>query len=277
MLQTVLLGTDGSEHALQATRFVAAIARPETTVIVLNVLDLTDVFSPYAMPPGLVPAPQALVETAEKVQHRIVERTRAVLDRAGIACRTRCELGQTVDTIVRVAEEEHADLIAVGSQGLSGIARFLIGSVSEGVTRHAHCPVLVIRGEHTAVKNILLAFDGSEASVRAARAAVTLATLQEASLTVLTVREPEHSSVRALEQQEVVRRAEEAAGLAGAKHVLQFGEGHPAEVLLHYAQEHRADLIVVGSRGLSNFQRMLMGSVSHAVLHHASCPVLIVR
>ncbi|MCS6775859.1 MAG: universal stress protein [Chloroherpetonaceae bacterium] len=277
MLQTVLLGTDGSEHALQAARFVAAIARPESTVIVLNVLDLTDVFSPYAMTPGIVPAPQALVETAEEVQHRIVEKTCAVLDAAGITCRTRCELGQTVDTIVRVAEEEHADLIVVGSQGLSGIVRFLIGSVSEGVARHAHCPVLVVRGERAAVRNILLAFDGSEASVRAARVAVMLATLQGASLTVLTVREPERSSALALEQQEIVRRAEEAAGLSGAKHVLQFGEGHPAEVLLHYAQEQQADLIVVGSRGLSNFQRLLLGSVSHAVLHHASCPVLVVR
>lgn len=53
--------------------------------------------------------------------------------------------------------------------------------------------------------------------------------------------------------------------------------GHPVETILHVAQEEAADLIVMGSIGHGGFERLLLGSVSDGVLHHARCPVLVVR
>ena len=54
--------------------------------------------------------------------------------------------GDPGEAIVAAADSENADLIVVGSHGRSGVSRFLIGSVSDFVVRHAHCPVMVVRG-----------------------------------------------------------------------------------------------------------------------------------
>ena len=53
--------------------------------------------------------------------------------------------------------------------------------------------------------------------------------------------------------------------------------GHPDETIARFAEQHDADLIVLGSRGLGGFARMLVGSVSNNVAYHANCPVLLVR
>ena len=74
-----------------------------------------------------------------------MQETGAVFEKAGIPYRSRRELGHPVDRIVRTADDEQADLIVMGSRGIGGFERLLLGSVSEGVLRHAHCPVLTVR------------------------------------------------------------------------------------------------------------------------------------
>jgi len=58
---------------------------------------------------------------------------------------TRLETGQVADTIINIAKEESSDLIVIGSRGLSGAKRFLLGSISNSVSHHAECPVLIVR------------------------------------------------------------------------------------------------------------------------------------
>jgi len=60
--------------------------------------------------------------------------------------------GEPGDAIVAAADSESADLIVVGSHGRSGVSRFFIGSVSDFVVRHAHCPVMVVRGQTEAIR-----------------------------------------------------------------------------------------------------------------------------
>jgi nucleotide-binding universal stress UspA family protein len=57
----------------------------------------------------------------------------------------RLETGQVADTIINIAKEEGSDLIVIGSRGLSGAKRFLLGSISNSVIHHAECPVLIVR------------------------------------------------------------------------------------------------------------------------------------
>lgn len=77
--------------------------------------------------------------------------------------------------------------------------------------------------------------------------------------------------------EEVLARAAAHAGRHGVEAAVEAHEGDAAEVLLRVAEERGADLIVVGSRGLSAAQRFLLGSVSHKVAHHAKSTVMIVR
>lgn len=85
---------------------------------------------------------RAEVQTA---QGRLCEGLRELFAGRKVPFRFRGEDGTPVSTIVAIARQEHADLIVLGSRGMGGFRSFLVGSVSDGVLHHAHCPVLVVR------------------------------------------------------------------------------------------------------------------------------------
>ncbi len=137
-------------------------------------------------------------------------------------------------------------------------------------------------------RHVLVAFDGSEAASRAFDLALGVAGLAGARLTVLSVAQvPEFvETVNELDDateaargllQAAMRRllARAEAGRTTVETRLEVG--HPADRILAFAEEHGVDLIVMGRRGLSGISRWVLGSVSDRVLHHAPCPVLIVR
>jgi nucleotide-binding universal stress UspA family protein len=143
--------------------------------------------------------------------------------------------------------------------------------------------------------NILVPVDGSECALKAARAAAEIARRFDSQVTLLQVLQMPESLMAAADlagmvgpdriATEALQRAGEEALRAGAealalppervKQELLFG--HPAETIGRVAKEGRYDLIVMGSRGLTEVGAFFMGSVSDKVSHHAPCPVLIVR
>jgi nucleotide-binding universal stress UspA family protein len=146
MFRKILVCSDGSENATQAARVAALIAREFHACTLL----LT-VFNPSTLIYANGDAPIAPIDSAllnryiEEVQSDIEERTAEVFRAAGVDYVTRRETGHPVDVIVEVAEREKVDLIVLGRRGLSGWKSFLLGSVSDGVLHHAHCPVLIVR------------------------------------------------------------------------------------------------------------------------------------
>ncbi|MFN2613919.1 MAG: universal stress protein [Actinomycetota bacterium] len=122
-------------------------------------------------------------------------------------------------------------------------------------------------------KKIILGVDGSENGARAQEAAFAIAKACK-TLRVTIV----HGAVRVEEGGRILDDAQKAASARGVRVEKELREGqHPGEALVEVADERDAQLIVVGSRGLSRARRMLMGSVSNRVAHHAPCDVLIVR
>jgi nucleotide-binding universal stress UspA family protein len=143
----ILVCCDGSAKSLQAAETAAEIARKFGSEVVL-----LSVYDPSRVPSATMGIPGGPLETVEDVglyaaeTHSAVEHdTGGVFQMAGVPYRTRRELGHPVDRIISSAEDEHADLIVMGSRGIGGFERLLLGSVSEGVLRHAHCPVLSVR------------------------------------------------------------------------------------------------------------------------------------
>lgn len=137
--------------------------------------------------------------------------------------------------------------------------------------------------------NILLAVDGSDHSLNAARTASQLArTLNSAELRIVVVYdsvppflgEPNFQSAinaRLDEAQGILRKAEEAIGDVPSKVHTELIAGDPAESIIEVANVRRCDLIVMGSRGLGRLAGLVLGSTSQKVVSHAPCPVLIVR
>jgi nucleotide-binding universal stress UspA family protein len=101
---------------------------------------------------------EASAETAGPADSRdsLTNKAQAIVQRAKAAGADATFLvwdGDPGEAIVAAADSENADLIVVGSHGRSGVSRFLIGSVSDHVVRHAHCPVMVVRGKTEAPKH----------------------------------------------------------------------------------------------------------------------------
>jgi nucleotide-binding universal stress UspA family protein len=146
MFRKILACSDGSENAIQAARVAAFIAREFHACTLLLI-----VFNPSTVIYANGDAPITPIDSAllnryiEEIQNGIAERTGEVFRAAGVDYETRREAGHPVDVIVDVAEREKVDLIVLGSRGLSGWKSFLLGSVSDGVLHHAHCPVLIVR------------------------------------------------------------------------------------------------------------------------------------
>lgn len=135
-------------------------------------------------------------------------------------------------------------------------------------------------------KNIVLAVDGSDHADRAVPIAAELANLAGGNVIVLHVRE--HDMTRGqlweLETEDeantVVKHAVDEikkAGAAADGEVIRTAHGKVAEALVDSARDHKADTIVMGSRGLTDIAGMVLGSVTHKVIHLADMPVVVAR
>lgn len=137
-------------------------------------------------------------------------------------------------------------------------------------------------------EHILLAVDGSEHAVRAAKVAADLARRMESELRIVVAYDPippflgepnmqAAINARLEDAQALLKKAEAVVGeVPGGVHS-EMLEGSSAEAIIEVANTRKSDLIVIGSRGLGRLAGLVLGSTSQKVVSHAPCPVLIVR
>jgi nucleotide-binding universal stress UspA family protein len=192
---------------------------------------------------------------------------------------------------VLVAESASAELMAIGSRGHSALAGVIQGSVSQHVSRHASCPVVVVRAAaDEGSRRVVVGVDGSESSIGALEFALRHASLHH--LEVAVVCAPDHwrgnswsPPADVVPELMAQLEAKEAKVLDDVEHVIvrhpdvtavvQEVKGRPARALVDASRS--AALVVVGSRGRGAFTGMFLGSVSAEVLREAACPVAVVR
>ncbi|MFC7687960.1 universal stress protein [Ureibacillus sp. GCM10028918] len=137
-------------------------------------------------------------------------------------------------------------------------------------------------------KHILLAADGSENAVRAAKEAIKIATcLEDSIIEVVFVVDFDksksdvlHSSsaeARNLERRKKISKVEQLLKESNVSYKVTFLHGTPGPEIVKYANEQKVELVVIGSRGLNGLQEMVLGSVSHKVMKRVNCPALIVK
>jgi nucleotide-binding universal stress UspA family protein len=151
----ILLATDGSGEAELATRTAVDLARmSDSELHVIHVMDAAPspaLIYPEATDPEGVELPdpilqQDLARRAEQLGRQILDaEAERVCSAGGTVAQTHLAMGDTPREIVHLAEDLEAGLVVMGSRGHGGIRRALMGSVSDSVVRHAHCPVLIVR------------------------------------------------------------------------------------------------------------------------------------
>jgi nucleotide-binding universal stress UspA family protein len=201
---------------------------------------------------------------------------------------TTASQGKVVPELLEISRS--AEMVVVGAQGHGLLGGMLLGSVSQHLSRHAACPVVVVRGPRSEKPNrIVVGVDGSDAAEKALRfafehAAVTGGTVVAVhGRMVAAVNGPFDTDVAPAVHGELesMRRLLDEA-VAGARS--EFPDV-PVELLPLPVPAVRAladasvnaSLMVVGTRGLGGFMGLLLGSVSSSVLQHAHCPVAVVR
>ena len=140
MFNHILLGVDGSEHALHAAKVAGDLARSMGTAI-LRVVVAFDAVPPYLGEPNLHIAITARMKEAETILNMAVE---AVGEIPG-EVHTEILEGSPAEAILDVVSARQCDLIVMGSRGLGRLAGALLGSQSQKVMQHAPCPVLIVR------------------------------------------------------------------------------------------------------------------------------------
>ena len=292
----ILLATDGSADAERAVELVASSFDPAET----GTIEVLAVVPRVAEPLGHGPdePPITLMEGEwQRAAQEVVERTSVRLAEAGHARVGMVRWGHPAETIVTHAGEAGTSLVALGTRGLSGWKRRGTGSVSAKVARYAPISVLVARSDGP-VRRVLLGYDASpDADVALAQVAtlpwrgsieVTVCTSYDVPRLALSGATPTLASKLRAAHRDVSRWAREAAEVMaseaaqrlrgqGISAVARVARGVAHEQLGVVAAEMPADLLVVGSRGLSQIQRFFLGSTSATLLAQAPTSVLVTR
>jgi nucleotide-binding universal stress UspA family protein len=283
----VVVGVDGSPMALGAVRWAAREARRRGLAV-----RLVEAFAWSDTVPldGVIPT-QDYRETLLRSMQDQVNKAAAVAEEAAPGIHVDKQVVAGYPARVLRAESERAALLVTGGRGVGGVLGLLVGSVAVTMAVHAACPVVVVPETEDepepADLPVVVGVDGSSHSEAAVAFAYETASLRGAPLVAVhawsdllfdaeVVPMMDWEAIEAGEQEVLAERlagwAEEFPDVSVTRVVVQ---DRPAHALLEQAA--RAQLVVVGSRGRGRLPALVLGSVSHAVLNRARCPVAVVR
>lgn len=291
--QRILIPFDGSAASSRAAQIAVGIAAALGGQVIFSYI-----------------APEL---TSEEDAKRTLEPAVTLAEQAGLKFETHVIDGATDTTSQAIANDARnstCDLIVMGTRGREGLARLLIGSVAEQVTRVAPVPVMLVRPVKDAdrsaprIARILVAVDGSRPSNLALQAANDLAHALGASLEVVSIipdlpftmgyaysdggylppfDDDRYASGLAANSQAILSSATQQLGHAALKPVSITTSSIPASgqriaaAISLAAENIGADLIVIGTHGRGGIEELLLGSVAQGVMHHANIPVLLIR
>ncbi|MEC4671562.1 MAG: universal stress protein [Nitrospirota bacterium] len=285
----VLLAVDGSEQAHQAAESVSCLASVKN-LIVVHVIDLPRLAYPMLGPDIAQDLAMTVEQAIREEGGRVLKRAMSHLSYHTAPVSKRLEDGTPAEVILSIAQEDQVDVIIAGARGRVHAKGLALGSVSHRVLTHAPCPVMIIKSPLRELRKILLPVQGPADAERAKQFFAKHPFHGNVEITVFTVvpipraiwrpgvSAPEAKIRHALESAEQFNDGVVADLTATHYQVTGLvGMGAPADTIMEQADTMKPDLILMGTHNPSAVSRFLMGSVSHTVLHHATCPVLLVR
>jgi nucleotide-binding universal stress UspA family protein len=139
LFEKILVPLDGSEHSIRALKIAVQVAKEfGGSITLIHVYTV----SPFVITPTQV---YKYIQAVRKLGSSILEEGKYLVKAEGVQVETLLEEGHTIEKILETVTKENFDMVVLGSRGLSLLKGILMGSVSEGVTKNAPCPVLVVK------------------------------------------------------------------------------------------------------------------------------------
>lgn len=283
----VVVGIDGSADSTRALAWAADQAgRDRRPLVILHAVGMLEHY--WVIQPGI--DIQALNASIVQAAEELLAETRdsVVTEHPGLDVSVGWRSEDARHLLLDASE--HAGLVVVGARGRGPVKRLLLGSVSVGLTRHAHCPVAVVRPAHgeRAGGGVLVGVDGTEQSLPTLDYAFRIAASRGAALTVVhcfwdpeSVDQGPAALVDAADLKYAELRLVVAETLAGFRErypdvvvTVALAHGLVDDIMLELAVGK--DVAVVGSRERSTLTDLVLGSVAGALVEHATCTVIVV-
>ena len=292
----ILVGFDGSEHSHATLTLLCDLCAREDAPPASHI-QLLAVFTP------LMAGDQGPLRDA-------LEQARAYLEDKCFQVTADFVLGYPAEQLMQHAEALSPDLIVIGARGLRSALGILLGGVAQHVVEYASCPVLAVRAPYLGLQRILLVTDGSSHSAKATEYLAKFPIPLDSRVEVMHVlpplpltpssefyartyplapevlpvypKEPTREELDWQEDEEkhgrlILEQSVELLRSGGIEASPVMLRGDAAKEIIEYAKEHHINLIVSGSRGLSQFKGWLLGSVSRKLVHYSDCSVLVVK
>ncbi len=284
-----LLAVDGSDQSLNATRAFEALT-PAESLKVLHVVNVPGI--PYpAMGANVA---KDLAMTVEKAMQEEGERT---LDQAESllplhpgSVSKQLEMGSPAESILKVAQDEKVDLVVMGARGLGRIREQIFGSVSHRVMTHAPCSTLLVKQPIRSIKKLLIPIESQEDSDVILTFFKKNPFREPCAITVLHVVPmvdpvwPVGAMIPPEFRKDMISYAEKFTQVLCLE-LERLGhqpkgvaiEGAPSFTIVEEVKQIKPDLLVMRPQSQSGVSRFFLGSVSHSVIHHTDCSLLLVR
>jgi nucleotide-binding universal stress UspA family protein len=296
VIRNILIAIDGSDYSLAAVNLLCDLhfrspsSKRSCHITALGVLLPRDISSHATY---LIPLNQA----------------QKILQDNGYKVSTELILGYPAEVITNFADTHSTDMIVVGAKGLRATLGILLGGVAQQIVEYSICPVLVVRSPYKGIHNVMLVTDGSESSKQATEFLAHLPLNKSIKIFIVHVLPPASlleteylmrtwaineeviqnhpltpdADVKAKLMQEeengnyILKQATQILSNFERSSKSELLKGDAATEIIKFTKEHDIDLIIAGSRGLSQVKGWLLGSVSRKLVHYAPCSVLLVK
>ncbi|OQW32728.1 MAG: hypothetical protein A4E19_05050 [Nitrospira sp. SG-bin1] len=283
----VIIGVDWSDQAFAAVTQTFQLYRP-TDVTLVHGVELGILEHPFVAQAGNVQGYDDFRKAMVDSGRQVLERAAALIPPEVGSIRTVNEIGSPAQLILDSAKNLSADLVVMGVRGRNRLSEMVLGSVSHRVLLHGSSPTLIVRGAARKVQRVLVAIEDRDDADRIVKWLLRYPFANPTELCVLHalvpigVSDPYDALGTGAWWEGAERYADELVTSTAGKLLCphyrvntKVATGDPAEVIEQEAKD--MDLVVVTSHGRRGLSRFLLGSVSHAVVHHVTCPVIVLR
>ncbi|HSB44314.1 MAG TPA: universal stress protein [Nitrospira sp.] len=283
----IVVGVDWSEQAFATVQQVLHLYRPSELTLVHGV-DLGIFEYPIVAQAANLQGYDDFRNSLIDAGRQVLARTANMLPFDSDTVKQVNEVGNPAEIILKTANAVEADLVAVGARGHSRVTELVLGSVSHRVLMHSTRPTLIVKGTSRPIQRVLVAIEGGEDAERIKQWLLVHPFANPVDLCVLSVVVPirvaDPYNIGGFETwsdslktyaEDLVKTV--GAELMGSRYSISTRVA-TGEVAATVAEQAKGmDLVVVASHGRKGLERFLLGSASHGIVHHVTCPILVIR